>query len=436
MKYKHVLQAIKSMHWCMTPEAYRGMLSLLEGELTEADYHLFHHAEKFELENLITNAGERVEALDYTFKNGNVGTILMDGPIVPRTHNFSRVSGILSVNGLVRDFEALEKSPDIEHIVLLQDTPGGATTGTSEFASRVRNSTKNVITFVYGTSASAGYWIGSAANKVYAVDTAILGSIGTIATLSNPDGDDIVITSDQSPLKNVDPSTEKGQAEYKQLVNSLTDIFAGAVAQNRGVTIEKVFSDFGKGGVMVASKALEAGMIDGIMTYNELINRLKEPKQQTFLTPAANAGKGLSSMNEFEKFLAENPAAKAQYDAQLQAQYDAGFKARSDKLAEVSAVAGPVLAEGSEYHKKIQSIAVRAMAGDATLEALETAMMLQEMLVEGKAVEQAKAESNEAGETPSPKPEIKPSEEVDSIEAADKYAAEIKASRGREVVVM
>jgi ClpP class serine protease len=427
------MQQIKSMAWCMTPEAYRGMLRALEADLSEDDYPLFHHAKKFELENIISNAGERVDALDYTFVSGNVGTILMDGPIVPRASSFGKVSGILSVNGLMRDFKALESNPSIEHIVLLHDSPGGSTTGTSEFANLVANSSTHTVSFAYGMSASADYWIGAAADEFFAVDTAIIGSIGTLIAFDSEQDDEIVITSDQSPNKNADPATEEGAKQYQEIVNSLTDIFATAVAKYRNVTIEKVFADFGKGGVMVASKALDVGMIDGITTYESLLQSLKQPKQTTILTPAANAGKGFNSMNEFEQFLAENPAAKAHYEAQLQAQYDAGFKARQKELTEVSAVADPVLAEGSKYGNKIKAIALRAYKGECSLETLEVTMEALEAIVEGNAINQTQAESEEVGNTTNPKPE-RASNGVDSIDAADKLAADIVARRnGTEV---
>ena len=56
-----------------------------------------------------------------------------------------------------------------------------------------------------------------------------------------------------SPLKN-------SNSELQALVDSLGEIFVENVARNRGVTVENVKENFGKGGLFVGKDAVSAGL--------------------------------------------------------------------------------------------------------------------------------------------------------------------------------
>jgi hypothetical protein len=72
---------------------------------------------------------------------------------------------------------------DVQAIVLHIDSPGGLITGVHEFAGQIyaARNIKPVVAYISGMGTSAAYWIASAAGRVVADETAILGSIGVVA---------------------------------------------------------------------------------------------------------------------------------------------------------------------------------------------------------------------------------------------------------------
>ena len=51
-------------------------------------------------------------------------------------------------------------------------------------------------------------------------------------------------------------------------------MFVEAVAVNRGVSVETVLEDFGKGGMLTPRDALAAGMVDGVESFDGLVKSL------------------------------------------------------------------------------------------------------------------------------------------------------------------
>lgn len=135
-----------------------------------------------------------------------------------------------------------------------------------------------MVCYVGSRSQSAGYWIASAADRVVADPTAMLGSIGVVMGMRAKSGsaNTVEFVSSQSPYKRVDPTTETGKAHVQATIDDLADVFVDAVACNRGVTREKVLADFGQGGSMVGAKAVAAGMADSIGSLEGVIASLSK----------------------------------------------------------------------------------------------------------------------------------------------------------------
>ena len=126
-----------------------------------------------------------------------------------------------------------------------------------------------------------GYWLASAAQKIVMHHTAWAGSIGVIATVTDAskrrerDGyTEHAFVSSQSPNKRMDPNTDAGQAQLQAQVEEMADQFIAQVADFRHVTVQQVKDDFGKGGVLVARRAIAVGMADEEGTYEGVIAQL------------------------------------------------------------------------------------------------------------------------------------------------------------------
>jgi ClpP class serine protease len=142
------------------------------------------------------------------------------------------------------------------------------------YAARIK---KQIIASVRN-ALSGGYWIASAAQKIYAIESAEIGSIGAIMTVAKKDNSTVEFVSKQSPRKALDPETEIGRQEYQAAIDDLAEIFIAGVARNRNVSAATVASRYGSGGFMLARKALAAGMIDAVETLERTISDMKKTK--------------------------------------------------------------------------------------------------------------------------------------------------------------
>jgi len=307
--YPRIMIEIASTHWAITEDALRGIVKAAESSISPEDRLRFHFANKETREAVFAALGEpREDGNEYTAINGSIGTLLLDGPIVPRSSSIRKTSGLVSIEMATKEFLDLEADESIDQIVLFMDTPGGAVKGVSEFARLIANSSKPTTAFVFGMAASAGYWIASAADRIISVDTGIVGSIGVVQTVRLNDRNEFVeIVSRQSPNKRIDPATKDGRRKIETLLSELADVFIEAIAENRNVTPETVIEKFGKGGVFAAAKAKEVGMIDGISDLSALMSELKNGSLPDYGMPAALLEEDLEPEAEFEPTAGATP---------------------------------------------------------------------------------------------------------------------------------
>lgn len=205
--------------------------------------------------------------------SGGVATIPVRGPLFARAGLFSDISGAASYASIGADLEQALADQTVRSIVLSIDSPGGEVTGVQALADQIRTAArvKPVVAHVDGYGASAAYWLASAASRIVAAPTAMLGSIGVRTALvddaerAKASGERrIEIVSSQSPGKRSTPVDDALLARIQARVDDLAQVFVDAVALHRGVDAAHVLEHFGAGDVMIASRALSAGMIDQV----------------------------------------------------------------------------------------------------------------------------------------------------------------------------
>lgn len=247
-----VIAEIQATQWAIDPDILTAMVGAVTADM-----------------------GPRADGARQAYKSGNVGFVDINGPIVSRDSWLSQFFGLNSVEQISADIRTLEADDEVTDIVLVLDTPGGTISGTSDLSQQIAATSKRITAFVAGNMASAGYWFGSAANSIVASETGRVGSIGVVATVTpwiKPGS--VTVVSSQSPNKNLDPSEKEGAAALQKTVDELAAIFIENVAKNRGVSVETVQNDFGKGSVFLAKEALERGMIDGVSSLQNLVDSL------------------------------------------------------------------------------------------------------------------------------------------------------------------
>lgn len=220
----------------------------------------------------------------------------------------SMVGGTL-YEEVAADFDAAMASPATVIVLHFRRCPGGDADGCGALADRIyaaRGQGKRLVAVGEGMIASAGYWIGSACDEMIAAPSAFIGSIGVRGGLTDTSALDqklgikqIEIVAGQSPDKRSTPIDDDVIARAQLHADELADLFIAAVARHRGTSAEDVAANFGKGDVVIASKALEAGMVDGIGTLDDVLDEYSEgdatPAPATNQQPAAS-GTGVRQM--------------------------------------------------------------------------------------------------------------------------------------------
>ncbi len=202
--------------------------------------------------------------------HGSTAVINIAGPIFRYANMFTRISGATSIDAVASAIGEAEATAD--NIIFNFDTPGGDATEISSMAERINKIKIPTVAYVGAMAASAGYWLASATDKIVVGSTGLVGSIGVIATFPKSGKNETVeIISSQSPDKRINVETDEGAAKMQALIDKMAGIFVADVARYRGVSEEKVLSDFGKGGVLIGADAVSAGMADAMGNINDLI---------------------------------------------------------------------------------------------------------------------------------------------------------------------
>lgn len=319
-----------------------------------------------------------------TTRNG-VATIPVEGTIFRRADLFTDISGATTVETLAQDFDRALNDSSVKAILFSIDSPGGEVNGINEFADHVfaARGQKPVVAYVSHLGGSAAYWIASACDEVVCDAAAMLGSIGVIGSVPDPNKDSsrrIKVTSTQSPKKNPDVSKESGLAVVKAEIDALAQVFIDSVARNRGVSPEKVAADFGQGGVLVGAQAVKAGLADRTGSYEGILAELQQgytPKKRDSMSAEARA----TTTDNGEKTMSEKKGWIARFFGSLS----------EDERKEAAAELG-VKAEARSDAKPDEETLRKAKAYDAMIEKqraqrdAEATALVNGLITSGKAL--------------------------------------------------
>jgi signal peptide peptidase SppA len=275
--------------------------------------------------------------------------IPLRGVMAPRMNLMSQVSGGTSTELFARDVKAALNDPAVQSIVLLVDSPGGAVAGTPAAAAAVMSArgVKPIGTWSDNTMASAAYWVGSGADRVYvssAVDN--VGSIGVVAShvdVSQREQalgiktTEIVAGTFKRIASQHGPLTEPGRQSMQDQVDYLYSLFVDGVAVHRGVSADQVLADMADGRIFIGQQAVDAGLVDGIASLNDVILEMNDRAATASRISASLPSLPRISMDHNQAaadWAAENPEAAAVLRTE-------GAAGERDRIAAVRAQALP-----------------------------------------------------------------------------------------------
>lgn len=253
-----------------------------------ADEEWFHAFVNMVVSGAFNEAGALEKKDTHAFSGtvtSGVGVVPVSGPIFSKPNFLTELLGIGTTYSVItKQVQDFVKNDEIDSILLDIDSPGGIVSGVNEASSIITKAgeQKPLYSYVGGVGASAAYWLMSGSKEIAIDATARVGSIGVVASFLDPKHDpEIEIVNSASPNKRPDVSKDEGKKVIVEELDALADVFIGTVAENRGVSEKTVKNDFGKGGVLVGTKAEKAGMADKVMFFSEFLEEIKSEEKES-----------------------------------------------------------------------------------------------------------------------------------------------------------
>ena len=292
--------------------------------------------EKIDIDAVEKRLGRQLnnDQKDYQVIDG-VAILSLEGVIAKKANMFMQISGGVSTQIASRNLAQAQNDASVHSIIQYIDSPGGTVDGTQLYADDVIASRGNkpIVTLASGLMASAGYWIGSAASRIYISDaTTQVGSIGVVTSHVDVSG-----AESQRGIKTTEiysgqykriasqyaPLSDAGRKSMQDTTDYLYSLFVQAVAKNRGVSEEKVLADMADGRMFIGQQAVDAGLVDGVITLDALIAQLNQEqgssgvsKRSTkLLNLTTPKGQTMTTLTA-EQVAADNPEIAAAFRAE------------------------------------------------------------------------------------------------------------------------
>jgi signal peptide peptidase SppA len=275
--YSRIIGKITSTPWMITDDALKMMLEIFEAHLSG----------DISVEQLRERYGPVMSESEHTYSSrvGNVGVLNLSGPIFPKANLMTDMSGATSLEQFRTDFREMLADDNVTSILLDIDSPGGISDHVEETAMEIREgrNVKPIYAIANTAMNSAAYYLGSQASQVFATPSAQLGSIG-VYTVHRDDSvakelsgvKETVIKAGKFKAAMVSPLNDESHGHIQGLVDATNENFIKNVALGRGVDEDDVRHNFGEGGIVTVEHAYNNKMIDGIRTYDQVIDSMAQ----------------------------------------------------------------------------------------------------------------------------------------------------------------
>lgn len=257
-----------------TREELRASLEAAAIEATE-------HGPGFGCTELTDEERKTFQRRGLVWRGGGLAELPIEGALTKR---FSKYAGDFT-KGIAHRLDFLLDHPKVEGIMLRIDSPGGEAAGTAELGEAIAAAEKRKPThaFVDDLAASAGYWLASQAGRITVNRTGEVGSIGVYGVVHDSEE---AYRKEGVKVHVISSGPEKGQGvpgtaipksyldRRAERVHELHEHFVEAVAGGRGLSVEAVH-ELATGRCYSAERALEAGLVDAVGTYEDALDELR-----------------------------------------------------------------------------------------------------------------------------------------------------------------
>lgn len=185
---------------------------------------------------------------------------------------------------IMKEIRKASNDSNVKALILRLNTPGGSVTAAEEISreiTRFKEKThKPVIAAMGDTAASAGYWLAAHADKIYANNTTLTGSLGVYMPYMNFNGiyDKIGLKTKKiksGKFKDImspdRPMTKEEEKLLQDMVDEMYGQFVDVIVEGRHMSRKKVLK-LADGRVYTGRQAKKLGLVDGIGNYYDVLD--------------------------------------------------------------------------------------------------------------------------------------------------------------------
>lgn len=216
---------------------------------------------------------------------GYVAVIRIDGTIYggPAADNLWGQQGGAASEALMEQFRKAREDNHAKAVLVRINSPGGSSAATQEIAEemdKLRNTGKPVIISMGDMCASAGYWLASKGDYIFANPSTITGSIGVYMDYTNVEdlmgklgvrNEKIKSGAHKDILSMYRPMTGEEKAMLQKMVDDIYNQFVRVVADGRHMD-EGAVRRIADGRVLTGQQAQEAGLVDAMGNYYDALD--------------------------------------------------------------------------------------------------------------------------------------------------------------------
>lgn len=282
-RLRHVLRALNSP-WAITPDGFETVCAIIDRRaagirLSDDEIRAIvdDSRAEFEAKHEAATFGKTAQA------DASVAVISLYGTILPRPVTDISGGGGAPLTRFMDMFQQADADPNVRHILLDIDSPGGSAAMVAEAATMIRSAQTPTTAIANTMAASAAYWLASQADELVVSPSGFVGSVGVFArhvdesvALAN-EGIKVTLVSagDHKTEGNpYEPLSDDARAYIQAQVDEVYAAFVEAVAAGRNVSTDEVEAGFGQGRMFSAQAAVANGMADSVATFGETVQRL------------------------------------------------------------------------------------------------------------------------------------------------------------------
>ena len=216
-----------------------------------------------------------------TVTDAGVSVIHISGALTNRESYYNRYYGLISYQAITDSIMYMLEETDTKVAVFKYDTPGGAVNGMTDVSELISSLPMPTISFASGSMASAGYFLGSQSEEVYADKMSMVGAIGVIlgwynySKLLAKQGikPERFRSGDLKAAGDGDFDLTKKEKEHiNDLVVYMANVFFDIVSDARGIPREVMETlDITSGKEFIGEQAKQVMLIDDVMSYDKVL---------------------------------------------------------------------------------------------------------------------------------------------------------------------